>query len=103
MPITLDEFQQGEARESLETAIVGFLRSRPTEAFTVKSLPRNLLIVFAFAGDSTMTRFFATQDPSNACFQRENEASTGFRQLESRAFIFRRRSPAQGPPVGRKR
>ena len=30
------------------------------EAFTVKSLPRYLLIVFALAGDSTMTRFLAT-------------------------------------------
>src|SRR5713226_10263698 len=31
----------------------------PIEAFTTKSLPRYLLIVFALAGDSTMTRFFA--------------------------------------------
>ena len=31
----------------------------PTEAFTVKSRPRYFLIVFALAGDSTMTRFFA--------------------------------------------
>src|SRR5213076_1597091 len=31
----------------------------PIEAFTMKSLPRYLLIVFALAGDSTTTRFFA--------------------------------------------
>src|SRR5215471_2442025 len=31
----------------------------PIEAFTIKSLPRYLLIVFALAGDSTTTRFFA--------------------------------------------
>src|SRR5215471_13510599 len=32
----------------------------PSEAFTTKSLPRYLLIVFAFAGDSTITSdFFA--------------------------------------------
>jgi hypothetical protein len=31
----------------------------PIEAFTTKSLPRYLLIVFALAGDSTTTRFFA--------------------------------------------
>src|SRR5882672_11450570 len=31
----------------------------PIEAITMKSLPRYLLIVFALAGDSTMTRFFA--------------------------------------------
>src|ERR1700674_3783512 len=30
----------------------------PIEAITMKSLPRYLLIVFALAGDSTMTRFF---------------------------------------------
>src|SRR6185369_6352360 len=30
----------------------------PIEAFTMKSLPRYLLIVFALAGDSTITRFF---------------------------------------------
>jgi hypothetical protein len=30
------------------------------EAFTWKSLPRYLLIVLALAGDSTMTRFFAS-------------------------------------------
>src|SRR5688572_9652995 len=42
---------------------LGFLgRSRtwPIEAFTWKSLPRYLLIVFALAGDSTMTRFLAS-------------------------------------------
>jgi hypothetical protein len=46
---------------------LGFLgRSRtcPIEAFTVKSLPRYLLIVFALAGDSTMTRFLASLVPS---------------------------------------
>src|SRR5258707_13700766 len=31
----------------------------PIEAITMKSLPRYLLIVFALAGDSTITRFFA--------------------------------------------
>src|SRR5712692_8069388 len=31
----------------------------PIEAITMKSLPRYLLIVFALAGDSTMTKFFA--------------------------------------------
>src|ERR1041384_2253769 len=31
----------------------------PIEAFTTKSLPRYLLIVFALAGDSTTTRFLA--------------------------------------------
>src|SRR5712692_8601227 len=30
----------------------------PIEAITMKSLPRYLLMVFALAGDSTMTRFF---------------------------------------------
>src|ERR1700704_4311931 len=30
----------------------------PIEAITMKSLPRYLLIVFALAGDSTITRFF---------------------------------------------
>src|SRR5216684_1724911 len=30
----------------------------PIEAITMKSLPRYLLIVFALAGDSTMTKFF---------------------------------------------
>ena len=30
------------------------------EAFTEKSFPRYLLIVFALAGDSTITRFLAT-------------------------------------------
>src|SRR4029450_627341 len=42
---------------------LGFLgRSRtwPMDAFTWKSRPRYLLIVFALAGDSTMTRFLAT-------------------------------------------
>ena len=29
------------------------------DAFTLKSDPKYLLIVFAFAGDSTMTSFFA--------------------------------------------
>jgi len=36
------------------------------EAFTVKSFPRYLLIVLAFAGDSTMTRFFASLVPALA-------------------------------------
>src|SRR2546428_13880980 len=31
----------------------------PIEAFTSKSRPRNFSIVFAFAGDSTITSFFA--------------------------------------------
>src|SRR6188474_986207 len=44
-------------------ARLGFLgRSRtwPMEATTRKSRPRYLLMVFALAGDSTMTRFLAT-------------------------------------------
>jgi hypothetical protein len=35
-------------------------RTWPMEAFTWKSRPRYLLMVLALAGDSTMTRFFAT-------------------------------------------
>src|ERR1700730_11469654 len=31
----------------------------PIEAITMMTLPRYLLIVFAFAGESTMTKFFA--------------------------------------------
>src|SRR3979411_1284120 len=51
----------------------------PIEAMTTKSLPRYLLIVFALAGDSTMTRFLTigcfspvrTDDSSmtGGCFQ----------------------------------
>src|ERR1043165_7271055 len=46
---------------SSSTPISLFGRSRtcPTDALTRKSFPMNLLIVFAFAGDSTMTRFLA--------------------------------------------
>src|SRR5262245_56472516 len=39
---------------------LGRSRTCPIEARTSKSRPRYLLIVFALAGDSTMTRFFAT-------------------------------------------
>ena len=34
----------------------------PSEALTTKFLPRYFPIVFAFAGDSTMTRFFAIDE-----------------------------------------
>ena len=39
--------------------LTGRSRMWPMLDFTTKSLPRYLLMVFAFAGDSTITRFFA--------------------------------------------
>src|SRR5574341_1335123 len=66
------------ALKSRFTSTASFLggRSRtwPMEAFTRKSLPRYLLIVFALAGDSTITRDFESlairQVPScRACRQ----------------------------------
>src|SRR5690606_28693907 len=41
----------------------GSSRTCPIEAFTAKPLPRNLPMVLALAGDSTMTSFFATLPP----------------------------------------
>src|SRR3954464_5529788 len=43
-----------------EPSFGGRSRIWPTEAITVKSLPRYLLIVFALAGDSTITIFCDT-------------------------------------------
>ncbi len=45
---------------STPSVFLGRSRTCPMEAFTVKSFPRYLLIVFALAGDSTITRFLAT-------------------------------------------
>src|SRR5437899_9277613 len=45
---------------STPSVFLGRSRTWPMEAFTWKSRPRYLLIVLAFAGDSTITRFFAT-------------------------------------------
>ena|SRR3990172_5725283 len=38
MPITLDEFQQGEARESLDESIVAFLKDHPKIAYSAQEL-----------------------------------------------------------------
>jgi hypothetical protein len=38
--------------------LLGRSRTWPIEAFTTKPSPRYLLIVFALAGDSTITRVF---------------------------------------------
>src|SRR5215813_7053555 len=45
---------------STPSFFLGRSRTCPMDAFTWKSRPRYLLIVFALAGDSTMTRFLAT-------------------------------------------
>src|ERR1700722_10604916 len=49
--------------KSLSTSTERFFFGRsftcPSEAFTTNCLPRYLPIVFAFAGDSTMTRLFS--------------------------------------------
>src|SRR5512134_2121005 len=45
---------------STARVLAGRSRTCPMEALTVNPRPRNLLIVFAFAGDSTMTSDFAT-------------------------------------------
>ena len=45
---------------STPSFFLGRSRTWPMEAFTGKSFPRYLLIVFALAGDSTITRFLAT-------------------------------------------
>ena len=45
---------------STPSRFLGRSRTWPMEAFTWKSRPRYLLMVFALAGDSTMTRFLAT-------------------------------------------
>src|ERR1700722_8244430 len=51
--------------KSLSTSTERFFFGRsftcPSEAFTTNCLPRYLPIVFAFAGDSTMTRDFAIE------------------------------------------
>ena len=44
---------------TLPNALVGRSRTCPTLDFTTKSLPRYLFIVFALAGDSTITNDFA--------------------------------------------
>src|SRR5712691_3218904 len=49
---------------STPSVFLGRSRTCPMEAFTWKSFPRYLLIVFALAGDSTITRFFATWVPA---------------------------------------
>ena len=50
-------------RKSLSTSTERFFLGRsftwPRDALTVNCFPRYLPIVFAFAGDSTITRFFA--------------------------------------------
>ncbi|OPY57986.1 MAG: hypothetical protein A4E56_03452 [Pelotomaculum sp. PtaU1.Bin065] len=44
--------------------LLGKSRTCPMEALTIYFLPRNLLIVFAFAGDSTITKVFDKQHTS---------------------------------------
>src|SRR5256885_15548666 len=73
----------------------------PIEAFTTKSLPRYLLIVFALAGDSTMTKFLGIYCfAANAFFlpklyparyEREfqNQENNFSNQAETTALAFR--------------
>src|SRR6185312_5360346 len=59
--------------KSLSTSTDRFFLGRsltwPREALTTKSLPRYLPMVFAFAGDSTMTRFFAIDELRQLSFR----------------------------------
>src|SRR5215831_3249617 len=58
-PSMTSYFGRNPLSTSTARSFLGRSFTWPREAFTTKFLPRYLLIVFAFAGDSTITRAFA--------------------------------------------
>src|ERR1700677_4047819 len=61
LPSMTSYFGRKPLSTSTARSFLGRSLTWPSEAFTTNCLPRYLPIVFAFAGDSTMTRDFAIE------------------------------------------
>src|ERR1700722_16789599 len=82
--------------KSLSTSTERFFFGRsftcPSEAFTTNCLPRYLPIVFAFAGDSTMTRLFSINCAFRVIRAKQPKSYHAFRPpIQTPLFVARDR------------